>query len=228
LKDVAVRYGDRTIIEGINWSIYAGESWALIGPNGSGKTTLLSLIMGDHPQAYMNEVIVFGKRRGSGESIWALKKNIGAVSPELHLHFNGHATCNEVILSGFSDSIGLVEEATARQKTMAGSWLKRFEIANFSDMPLQGLSLGWQRMVLLGRALVKSPKLLILDEPCQGLDPKNARKLLSLIDRIIREQRATVIYVTHRIEEIPLSIRKTFDLGSRTKIMRNENARAEV
>jgi molybdate transport system ATP-binding protein len=212
LRNVTVRYGTATILNGINWTVRAGESWALLGPNGSGKTTLLSLILGDNPRAYMNDVVVFGKRRGSGESVWEIKKFIGWVSPELHVHFDDSATCLEVVESGFRDSIGLFEPATPRQRAAARRWLREFQLLDFANEPLFALSAGLQRMILLARALVKNPRLLILDEPCQGLDRTHRELFLREMDGQIRAGAVTAIYVTHRPEEIPRSIKRVFRL----------------
>jgi molybdate transport system ATP-binding protein len=126
LRKVTVRYGNSVILRDVDWTIRAGESWALLGPNGSGKTTLLSLILGDNPQVYTNDVVVFGQQRGSGESVWDIKKHIGWVSPELHLHFNDSVSCFEVAASGFFDTVGLFRTLSARQRTAARSWLERF------------------------------------------------------------------------------------------------------
>jgi molybdate transport system ATP-binding protein len=212
LRNITVRYGNTFILRDINWTIRAGESWALLGPNGSGKTTLLSLILGDHPQVYTNDVVVFGWQRGSGESVWDIKRNIGWVSPELHLHFNDSATCFEVVASGFFDTVGLFEPLSARQRAAARSWLARFQLLEFADLPLFSLSAGLQRMVLLARALVKEPRLLILDEPCQGLDSAHRNLIVEAVDALIRAGTATVAYVTHRQDEIPLSIHRVLRL----------------
>ena len=213
LRDVTLRYGQSTILGGIDWTVRAGESWALLGPNGSGKTALLSLILGDNPQAYANEVVVFGRRRGTGESIWEIKRRIGSVSPELHLHFNDAVTCFEVVVSGFHDTVGLFHEPTARQGALARQWLTKFGLSEFAHSPLFALSAGLQRMVLLARALVKGPRLLLLDEPCQGLDPAHRQVFVKAVDDLVRDGAVTAIYVTHRQEEIPPSIRRVLRLG---------------
>ncbi len=214
LRDITVRYGQSTILEGINWTVRAGESWALLGPNGSGKTTLLSLILGDNPQAYANEVVVFGRRRGSGESIWEIKRRIGSVSPELHLHFNEAMTCFEVVVSGFHETVGLFHRPAARQRALARRWLRRFGLMQFAGSPLFALSAGLQRMVLLARALVKGPQLLLLDEPCQGLDSAHRQVFVKAVNVLVRDGAVTAIYVTHREDEIPPSVRRVLRLGS--------------
>lgn len=214
LRDVIVRYGKRTILSGVNWTIHQGSSWVLLGPNGSGKTTLLSLIVGDNPQAYVNDVTIFGRRRGNGESIWQLKKWIGWVSPELQLHFDDTASVRQVVLSGFRDTIGIADNATSAQSSAARFWLRRFGLSEPADLPLFSLSAGLQRMALLARALVKRPRLLVLDEPCQGLDAAHRQLLIQTVDALIRSRTVTTIFVTHRSEEIPRSISQVLELSS--------------
>ena len=212
LRNATVRYGNTVILRNINWTIRAGESWALLGPNGSGKTTLLSLILGDNPQVYTNDIVLFGRQRGSGESVWDIKRHIGWVSPELHLHFNTSATCFEVVASGFHDTVGLFQSPTARQRTAARRCLKRFQHVAYAGRPLFSVSAGLQRMVLLARALVKQPRLLILDEPCQGLDAAHRDSFVRAVDTLIRGRTVTIIYVTHRPDEIPPSITRVLRL----------------
>lgn len=212
LQNVTVRYGDRVILRDINWTVLAGESWALLGPNGSGKTTLLSLILGDNPQVYGNDIGVFGRQRGSGESVWEIKRHIGWVSPELHLHFNEEATCFEVAASGFYDTVGLFQTPSRQQRAAVFEWLAKFQVLEFADSPLCALSTGLQRMVLLARALVKRPQLLLLDEPCQGLDPAHRDVFMEAVDALIRTGKVTTIYVTHRKEEIPRAVKRVLRL----------------
>jgi molybdate transport system ATP-binding protein len=217
MRHITVRYGNKVILSGIDWTVRAGESWALLGPNGSGKTTLLSLILGDNPQVYTNDVVIFGQPRGSGESVWDIKRHIGWVSPELHLHFNDTATCFEVVASGFHDTVGLFQPASARQGTVVRQWLARFQLIEFAHRPLFAVSAGLQRMVLLARALVKNPRLLILDEPCQGLDAAHRVLFVRAVDGLIRARAVTAIYVTHRPDEIPHSIKRVLRLPAKPR-----------
>ena len=213
LRQVTVRYGANTILSDVNWTVQEGESWALVGRNGAGKTTLLSLIQGDNPQAYVNHVEVFGRRRGTGESIWELKKRIGWVSPELQLHFDGSVTVLEAVLSGFEETIGLYVAPGRAQVAAARQWLVRFGLMKWAQAPLFSLSVGLQRMTLLARAMVKLPRLLILDEPCQGLDQGHRQLVLRNVEELIRAGRVTVLFVTHRPEEIPASIKHVLRLS---------------
>jgi molybdate transport system ATP-binding protein len=216
LRNVTVRYGQKVIVRNLNWKVQKGESWALLGPNGSGKTTLLSLIQGDHPQAYVNEVFVFGRPRGTGESIQDLKRRIGCVSPELQLHFDDSVSVREVVLSGFYETIGLFESPTPLQLDAARRWMSRFGLTNSAESPLYTLSAGLQRMTLLARALVKQPALLILDEPCQALDSEHRDLILHNLESLIQSNSVTVLFVTHRLEEIPPSIKRVLHLPKGT------------
>jgi molybdate transport system ATP-binding protein len=208
LDGVTVEYDGRVILDGINWTIRRGESWALLGPNGAGKSTLLSLIIGDNPQAYAHAVYVFGRLRGCGESVWELKKRIGWISPELHLHFPETQTCLETILSGFHSVAGCYTRPTTKEIRIARAWLDYFDLTGQAGRPLGSLSAGLQRMTLLARALVKSPELLVLDEPCQGLDHEHCTHFVRTIDALLEQAGTTIIYVTHRSEEIPRNIRR--------------------
>jgi molybdate transport system ATP-binding protein len=203
MKRVNVSYGKARILRDIDWTVQRGEHWALLGPNGAGKTTLLSLILGDHPQAYANHVALFGRRRSSGESIWEIKQRIGWVAPELHLYHPRNITGLRVVESGFYDSVGLYRACSQTQRQMAQQWMKRLGIEDYADLPFAKLSEGEQRLVLLARALVKDPLLLILDEPCQGLDAQNRERVRQIVDTIGRHRDISIIYVTHNADELP-------------------------
>jgi molybdate transport system ATP-binding protein len=208
MEDVSIRYDGSAILSKVNWTIRRGESWAVSGPNGSGKTTLLSVINGDNPQAYSNRVFLFGRLRGTGESIWAVRKKIGSVSPELHLHFPDDQSCLETVVSGFFETNGLFDRLSAEKRAAALRMLQLFCLSSAAHKPFHSVSMGVQRMVLLARALVKSPDLLLLDEPCQGLDAQNRARFLRIVRTLLRQRKTTVVYVTHRREEIPREIER--------------------
>ena len=215
MKDVNVSYGQGPVLKNLSWEVREGEKWALFGPNGAGKTTLLSLILGDNPQAYANDITLFGKRRGSGESIWEIKRKIGWVSPELQLYYPAEATCLDVVCSGFFDTVGLYRAPSPRQEKVARSWLKKFGLAERTETLFENISEGEERLVLLARALVKDPALIVLDEPCQGLDAANRDRVLAAVDAVAAHPHRAMIYVTHRTDELPSSITHTLKLEKR-------------
>jgi molybdate transport system ATP-binding protein len=205
LRGVSVTYGETRVLDHVDWSMRTGERWALLGPNGAGKTTLLSLVLGDHPQAYANDVWLFGRRRGSGESIWEIKARQGWVSPELQIHFPQAMSCLDVTCSGYFNSIGLYRRPGEEQVARARGWLEALNAAA-PGASFASLSAGQQRLVLLARALVKYPPLLVLDEPLQGLDSAYRRKILDLVDRLCAHSSLSLIYISHYVDEIPQSI----------------------
>jgi molybdate transport system ATP-binding protein len=203
MVDVTIRYGDKTILNKINWQVNKGERWVISGPNGAGKSTLLSLVTADNPQAYANEIYLFNKRRGSGETIWDIKKQIGFVSPELHLYFDRGTSCFDVIASGLFDTIGLFKRLSAPQQEQVNAWIGLLQLQSLQRRPLFQLSLGQQRMVLLARALVKNPPLLILDEPCQGLDDEQIGYFKQLVNQLCETFNTTLLYVSHYSKDWP-------------------------
>ena len=233
MRDVKVSFGGKQILSNINWEVKNGDRWALLGPNGAGKTTLLSLITADNPQGYSNDLVLFDRRRGSGESIWDIKKRIGFVSPELHLYFLRRTgtfnpapgmgekastlydalSCTDVIVSGFRDEVGFVASPTGLQRKIATTWLSVFHLEYLRNRKFHQASLGEQRLLLLARALAKSPSLLILDEPCQGLDPAQSRHFIHLLDVVCTKLNTTMVFVTHLQEEIPRCVNKLLRLN---------------
>jgi molybdate transport system ATP-binding protein len=206
LVQVRVAYGNTVILHDVNWTVRAGERWLLVGPNGAGKTTLLSLLLGDNPQAYANAITLFGKRRGSGESIWDIKKRIGWVAPELQWHYDQATPVQEVVGSGFHDSIGLYRPLTRAQKRKLAAVLQRVGLDPHAKRGLGELSTGEQRLALLARALVKQPPLLLLDEPCQGLDAAHRDQFHAVLSDILADGAHAVIYVSHHVAEVPATI----------------------
>jgi molybdate transport system ATP-binding protein len=212
MNDVNISYNGKSILTNINWTIKKGERWAVSGPNGAGKSTLLSLITADNPQAYANDIWLFERKRGSGESIWEIKKNIGYVSPELHLYFDKGISVFDAVASGLFDTIGLFRKPSNSQVEKINAWLNVLGIEELGARMMHQLSLGQQRLVMLARALVKAPPLLILDEPCQGLDITQTNGFRSLIEAICLVSDTTLIYVSHYINDIPNSIQQKLNL----------------
>jgi molybdate transport system ATP-binding protein len=212
MKDVSITYGNQAILKSIDWTVQQHQHWAVVGPNGAGKSTLLSLILGDNPQAYANNINLFGTPRGSGESIWDIKARIGWVAPELQLYYPKRTSCFNVVGSGFSNSIGLFSKLSNRQQKSVHFWMDIFDLTPLSTQAFGAISEGQQRLVLLARALIKVPPLLVLDEPCQGLDATHRRHFLKTIDTVGNKLATTIIFVTHRLDEIPKIIRHRLHL----------------
>ena len=201
LNNICIKHADMVLINDLNWSIQPNQHWQLSGPNGSGKTAVLSLITGDHPQCYTNDIFVFGYQRGNGESIWQIKQYIGYVSTALQWEYRVGTSLRNVIISGFYDSIGLYSKSTDQQKHIADEWLALLGMKNRGDQPFNKLSYGDQRLLLIARAMVKHPPLLILDEPCLGLDDINRQLVLALIEKICAAKETSVIYVNHHAQD---------------------------
>lgn len=201
LNGISIKYDDNVLIDKLDWTIEPNQHWQLSGPNGSGKTGLLSLITGDHPQCYVNDIFVFGFQRGSGESIWQIKQFIGYVSTALQWEYRVSISLRNVIISGFYDSIGLYSKCTDQQRQIADQWLELLGMRDRADQPFNKLSYGDQRLLLIARAMVKHPPLLILDEPCLGLDDMNRQLVLALIERICAGSETSVLYVNHHPED---------------------------
>ncbi len=206
LNDVCIRYGERTILGSLNWVVSKGEKWALSGENGSGKSTLLSLVCADNPQSYACDISLFGKQRGSGESIWEIKKRIGYVSPEMHRSYSKNLPAIQIVASGLHDSIGLYKQTQEGQMHTCEWWMDIFGIAGLKDKPFLQLSSGEQRLALLARAFVKDPELLILDEPLHGLDTYNRSRVKKIIEAFCERKGKTMIMVTHYESELPNNI----------------------
>jgi len=216
MEHIHIEYGKRTILKDLDWEVKNGEKWSLSGPNGSGKSTLLSLIYADNPQAYANTLYLFDRKRGTGESIWEIKKRIGYVSPEMHLYYMENVPAVDIVGSGFFDSIGLYRICSAQQLFVAKEWMHVFGIEKLKGRPFLTLSSGEQRLVLLARAFVKDPDLLILDEPLHGLDISNKKKVGRIIERFCNRPGKTLIYVTHYPNELPKCVDKHYELVKHT------------
>ncbi len=209
LRNVTIRYGSKTILDQFSWTINRGERWVLKGPNGAGKSTLLSLITADNPQSYSQDITLFGRKRGTGESIWDIKRNIGYVSPEMHLYFKETGTSFAVVASGLFDLLGVTRKVNEQQTVQVDACLAMFGLGYLRDRPFHTLSTGEQKMILIARAFVKNPPLLILDEPCQGLDPEQVEVLKEVINAIAASSDMSLIFVSHYAEDVPSCVKNT-------------------
>ncbi|MGJ8581796.1 MAG: ATP-binding cassette domain-containing protein, partial [Psychromonas sp.] len=196
-----VHYNGANVFEDLNIAIKPLQHTLITGPNGSGKSTLMQLITGDCPQCYSNDINVLGYQRGSGETIWQVKENMGIVSSELHRQYRINSDLLNVIVSGFYDSIGVYQQPSATHITIATQWLTKIGMEDKKNTQFQSLSYGEQRLALIARALVKSPYLLILDEPTQGLDELNRHRVLNFLEHLATQKHSTMLLVSHRKDE---------------------------
>ena len=209
--DVHVSYDGRQVLQQINWTINVGEFWQLKGPNGSGKTTLLTMITGDNVKGYGQQLYIFGRKKGSGESVWDIKNKIGYLTPAMIDLFSTRHTLLQMIVSGFVDSIGLYTIPSDMQLRSAYEWLQLLQLQRKAHLPFSKLTQGEQRLALVARAMVKHPPLLILDEPLMGLDDTNTDKIIQLINKLAAETNTAVLYVSHQTEK-NLQAQKIFEL----------------
>ncbi len=204
MNSVNVGWEEHKVLKNFSWTVLPGEHWLIRGPNGSGKTTLLELITGDNHQVFANDVWLFGKKRGTGETIWDIKRQLGIVSYRLHVEYRmvGGTDLEGVIISGFKDSIGLYEQRTDVEVSAAKKWLKLAGFEGREHESFGNLSYGEQRAILIIRAAVKNPKVLILDEPCHGLDEQYRQKILDLLEKVAETGTTTLLHVTHDPTEV--------------------------
>ncbi len=200
MNNVSVQYNERPILQNICWKISEGEFWQLKGPNGSGKSTLLSMITGDNPKAYGQDMMLFGKKKGSGETVWQIKEKIGYFAPNIIRHFERQDSIHQMIISGFFDSVGLYIKPTDMQIKRANDWLVLLGMYADKQQPFRLFPPGQQRMILIARAMVKHPPLLILDEPTSGLDDESALLFAALVNQVAAETNTAILYVSHRNE----------------------------
>jgi molybdate transport system ATP-binding protein len=212
MEKVQIKYGLKTILSDFSWKVNRGERWAIKGPNGAGKSTLISLITADNPQAYSQDITLFDRKRGKGESIWDIKRKIGYLSPELHLYFKEGGSCFSVVASGLFDTQGLFKRLSEEQTGQVNHWMQVMGIAHLKERSFLQISGGEQRMVLITRALVKNPELLILDEPCQGLDRVQTDHLKSVLDYLALNSEMTLLYVSHYDRDIPSCVNQVLEL----------------
>ncbi len=203
LCDVTASYQDQLVFSNINWVMQAHNHVLVEGPNGCGKSTLLSLIDGDNHKAYGQQVTLFGRKKGSGETVWDVKAHFGIVSNELHNKYIRGWKVLDVVVSGFFDSVGLYDDSGATESGAALNWLAAMGVEQLGKHYYHEISFGQQRLVLLARAMVKHPAVLILDEPCVGLDDTHRQMILQTLDAIAGQTDTRLIYVSHVEEEKP-------------------------
>lgn len=206
LKHVNASYGEKQILSDVSWRMLPHHHVLIEGPNGCGKSTLLSLIDGENHKGYGQELYLFGRRKGSGEAVWDIKARFGLVSNELHNKYIKGWRVIEVVISGFFDSVGLYDNSGSTETAAAMAWLSAFGIADLHRHYYHEVSFGLQRLVLLARAMVKGPAILVLDEPCVGLDDLNRQLILQTLDLIAAQTPTRLIYVSHVVGEQPTCI----------------------
>ncbi len=212
MDQVSIQYGSNTILKDIHWTVKPGEKWAVYGPNGSGKSTLLSLIYADNPQAYSKEIYLFDKKRGSGESIWEIKSRIGFSSPELHAYFRENPTAQQLVFTGLTDTFFSKRSPTKEEQALSDLFFAYFELEEEKGRYFKQLSTGTQRLLLLMRALIKAPPVLLLDEPFQGMDEEMVEKCRYLLDEVLTEQH-TLLFISHYQKEWPASVEQVLELA---------------
>jgi molybdate transport system ATP-binding protein len=199
--NVNVNYDEKQVLKNLNWQVNKGEFWQIIGPNGSGKSTILSMVYGDNPKAYGQEIYLFGRKKGTGESVWEIKQKIGYYAASTTMMHYRNDSVMHMLIGGFQDSIGLYQIPSTLQIQKANEWLETLDLIALKDKPFRTLTSGVQSLVMVARAMIKQPELLILDEPTVGLDEENAGKFVTLVNAIAAMKKTAIVYVSHREEK---------------------------
>jgi iron complex transport system ATP-binding protein len=192
---------DALILDELDWTVRRGEHWVILGANGSGKTSLLSTLTGYMPPT-AGHIAVLGETYGRSD--WRdLRKRVGLVSSSVHQMMAGHESALDTIISGRHAMIGMWGEVASNERVQALKILQQIEAVEIRERPWRVLSQGERQRVLIGRALMARPELLILDEPCAGLDPVAREHFVQFLERLAnRRGSATLVLVTHHVEEI--------------------------
>lgn len=212
MREVTIRYQDNILLDRVNWKVLPGERWLIRGHNGAGKSTLISLVLGENPQSYANDIVLFDRKRGTGESIWDIKKPVGFVSPELGRFFPSNQTCKKVVLSGLFDTMGLFKKPDEIQEALADAWLEAFGLLHVADLNFHRISLEEQRFCLLARAMIKTPQLLVLDEASQGMDEEQRIRFRKSISVFCENTGMSLIFVSHYDEDVPACVNRILEL----------------
>jgi molybdate transport system ATP-binding protein len=214
LKNGFAGYGESLLFTGLNLEVFTGDHTLIYGANGCGKSTLLDIFTGDNSKCYANDLRMFGQKRGGGESIWQIKQQMGIVSPSLHRDHRVPCSALHVVLSGLFDSIGLYSKVNSTQIREAQLWLDWIELSSLADKPFRRLPFAQQRLILIARALIKKPRLLVFDEATQGLDDDNRNKLLDLLEKIAENNLSTILFVSHRTDEFRIFFKQKIKLDA--------------
>ena len=201
VSGLSIQRGGTHILRKLNWRVEAGQHWVILGANGSGKTSLLSALAG-YFMPTAGDISVLGRR--FGESDWReLRKHIGLVSSSIRQLMSDDEPALETVVSGRQAMIDFWGPVSRTDRARGMRLLRQIECAYLAERPWLFLSQGERQRVLIGRALMASPRLLILDEPCAGLDPAAREHFLQFLQRLGREKSApTLVLVTHHVEEI--------------------------
>jgi molybdate transport system ATP-binding protein len=200
LRRVSLYVDYRRVLRDLSWDVFEGEHWAIFGANGAGKTSLLKLLYGDLAPALGGRIERRGVSRGTPIAAW--KRLIGYVSPELQTDYAVNVTLRDLVASGRYASIGLVDAPSAADRRAADRWLRFFKLASVAGRRPRELSYGQLRRALIARALAGRARILLLDEPLTGLDPRQRALMKRLLERLMRE-RVTVIIAGHHPEDLP-------------------------
>jgi iron complex transport system ATP-binding protein len=227
LKNISLRRDNCRLLKGVDWTVKLGEHWAVIGPNGCGKTTMLRIVAGwMFPSTGTAKVcgMRFGQCRMDD-----VKRRIGWVSSALETMMRPRLQARGVVLGGLKNTLGIWEKPTPEELKKADAMLEWIGCAHRATLPFCLLSQGEQMKVMIARALIPTPELLILDEPCVGLDPVARQDVLEIIDSLA-DDRHTILYVTHHIEEIVPTLTHVLALrdgtvaaqGEKDQVLNNE------
>ena len=208
--DLYVEY--RAVLRDVNWHVRQGEHWAVFGANGTGKSSFLKLLYGDLSPALGGKIERSGFPFGTPIEAW--KRQVGYVSPELQTDYAVNVTVLDLVMSGRYASIGMSDASTPADKRHALRWLKFFALTSFATRRPRELSYGQLRRALFARALASDPRILLLDEPLTGLDPRQRATMKRLLERLMTEDR-TLIIAVHHPEDLPRGMTHALHLHKR-------------
>lgn len=219
LKDVTLYRDERAVIRNLDWTLHKGEHWAILGPNGSGKSTLLNLLYGDLHPALGGIIERAGAPFGTRIEDW--KKRLGWVSPELQADHYAAKSIEEIVISGRYASVGLNAPPTRGDRLAARRWLKFFQLDALRDRGPRQVSYGQMRLALFARAMINDPELLLLDEPCTGLDTDVREYVLDVLQRLATSG-TQIVMAVHDPEDIVPAVKHVLEIGRRGTTTQHE------